>query len=451
MREKIIIIIQGNNFMFGSETIITNRRDLEKFISGLEGFVHGNDSAKQVDECLLKQPNGKSSTVSIIPGSPSKSASSVKLNIIALLAGITAIAVIGGFGVIGLLQSHSVISLPSSFHGLASLIGTIGNTPHFWSLWLIAGSGCILGSGLCGFAIAELTRKTNLKNTEASMHSSGDLKINANQLSRIPPKTKFLQTLNYDLGILIKWFDEKCSENHNRISFHNMIKNIFQKNPALLKAYENLPPTFYDDLSVYLNNIIYLLQRDPTNIKMTLEVLAEVAVACPPTWYEGIKKQLTSLQHPNVGEIQLLIWIQEIKEEIILELAQGQFDSEWHALNYARYHVGKELGLNREGLKNDPYFSKKIFKNFTKRFMIDIFKKNFTVERLIAALEIKINKEYCDGFYGMLKKAVMEIGFNEGDANSYVAENFYDEDENYNNKMNRKGIIMLLKTMGILT
>jgi hypothetical protein len=54
----------------------------------------------------------------------------------------------GVFGTVGLLHSHGLISLPASMYRLASAIGTIGNTPHHWSLWALSGGGLAIGIGL---------------------------------------------------------------------------------------------------------------------------------------------------------------------------------------------------------------------------------------------------------------------------------------------------------------
>lgn len=62
--------------------------------------------------------------------------------IIAVAVGLVATG-IGGLGAVGLLHSYGIISLPQ---WLASAIGTVGQTPHFWSLWTIAVGG-VLGGG----------------------------------------------------------------------------------------------------------------------------------------------------------------------------------------------------------------------------------------------------------------------------------------------------------------
>ena len=72
--------------------------------------------------------------------------------ILAIAIGILVVGV-GTFGGVGLLQSHGLISLP---HWLASTIGTVGNTPHFWSLWAIAAGGALAGGGLIAFGSSKI-------------------------------------------------------------------------------------------------------------------------------------------------------------------------------------------------------------------------------------------------------------------------------------------------------
>ena len=68
--------------------------------------------------------------------------------ILATVIGSLVVIGVGGFGAVGLLQSHGLISLP---HWLASVIGTVGNTPHFSSLWAIAIGGVTAGGSLMAF------------------------------------------------------------------------------------------------------------------------------------------------------------------------------------------------------------------------------------------------------------------------------------------------------------
>lgn len=88
------------------------------------------------------------------------------------------------------------------------------------------------------------------------------------------------------------------------------------------------------------------------------------ASACKPTWGEVIIRALMQLySKSSLGENQLLMWVQEAKEALLLELHEHravlkearfetinihdqQFDDEeWHIINGVKHHYGKELGL----------------------------------------------------------------------------------------------------------
>lgn len=73
-------------------------------------------------------------------------------HIVAIAVGIVVFGV-GCFGILGLLNSYSVVSLPQAF---SSFIGTIGNTSHFWSLWTISAGGITIGSLVIAFSSIKL-------------------------------------------------------------------------------------------------------------------------------------------------------------------------------------------------------------------------------------------------------------------------------------------------------
>lgn len=74
-----------------------------------------------------------------------KQRTQIKWYSVALIVTGVVLAIVGGsFGVTGLLQSHGLINLPSSW--LTQGFAIMGNTPHFWSLYVIA-IGSVLISG----------------------------------------------------------------------------------------------------------------------------------------------------------------------------------------------------------------------------------------------------------------------------------------------------------------
>jgi hypothetical protein len=92
---------------------------------------------------------------------------SKKWFIVAIVVGSLVVIGVGGFGGIGLLQSHyGFSSLPQ---WLSSAIGTVGNTPQFWSLWTMTAGGALIGGGLIAFG-AHKVRKAMLTNTKLEQH-----------------------------------------------------------------------------------------------------------------------------------------------------------------------------------------------------------------------------------------------------------------------------------------
>ncbi len=60
------------------------------------------------------------------------------------------------FGTVGLLQSHGLINLPQSFDWLKSAIEAAGNTPHYWSLWVMTGGGALIGVTVIGISSPQI-------------------------------------------------------------------------------------------------------------------------------------------------------------------------------------------------------------------------------------------------------------------------------------------------------
>ncbi|WP_420422274.1 hypothetical protein [Simkania sp.] len=88
----------------------------------------------------------------------------------------------------------------------------------------------------------------------------------------------------------------------------------------------------------------------------------ENLVACSPTWIEVTEQVYKELKGGETVETRLLLYLQQIKEDIIHELSEEmQRDGtlpniEWHGLNMGRIVIGKEIGLDRSNLKYDSTF-----------------------------------------------------------------------------------------------
>jgi len=88
----------------------------------------------------------------------------------------------------------------------------------------------------------------------------------------------------------------------------------------------------------------------------------ENRVACSPTWIEVTQQVYKELKGGHTVQIRLLLYLQQIKEDIIHELSEEIQRSgflaniEWHGLNIGRTLIGKEIGLDRSNLKYDSTF-----------------------------------------------------------------------------------------------
>ncbi|MEZ5315612.1 MAG: DUF1539 domain-containing protein [Chlamydiales bacterium] len=114
-----------------------------------------------------------------------------------------------------------------------------------------------------------------------------------------------------------------------------MIDNITKKHESIIVSWD-LPKTFFDDITVYLQNLIAILNKKPNKKRSVLIALAEASSVCPPTWYEIARREVLSLLNIHSPEDQLLQWIQEMKEEIILNVVQNKIRSDWHGINFIR-------------------------------------------------------------------------------------------------------------------
>jgi|GEM_PF-5343804 len=68
-----------------------------------------------------------------------------------------------GLGTVGLLQSHQLITLPPELSWLSSFIGTIGNTPGNWSLWVLTLASSNVGIILIALSAHKLSQKEQIK------------------------------------------------------------------------------------------------------------------------------------------------------------------------------------------------------------------------------------------------------------------------------------------------
>lgn len=106
----------------------------------------------------------------------------------------------------------------------------------------------------------------------------------------------------------------------------------------------------------------YLSEEEKRTHPSHSEDPLENRIACSPTWIEVAQQVYKELKGGGTVESRLLLYLQQIKEDIIHELSEemqrdGSLPNiEWHGLNMGRMVIGKEIGLDRSNLKYDSTF-----------------------------------------------------------------------------------------------
>lgn len=218
------------------------------------------------------------------------------------------------------------------------------------------------------------------------------------------------------------------------------------------RLYPDEPPKrelFYEQLSVFLIGIINKIESGQVSKDKEKDILMELAEAstrCCPTWLEVSAKLFAEVNdQAETVQIKLMRLIQEHKESIILEFCQQEADAQWHALNYVRNILGRELGLNTvlntydsHAAQNDAVFGKGLVKwLFLQRYE--------NINRLISSIQIMINSQkYDDSYHEFLLNEVRQQGIEEPE--NHVTNHFYNE----NYQLNEAGVNFMLRCIGIV-
>ncbi len=219
-------------------------------------------------------------------------------------------------------------------------------------------------------------------------------------------------------------------------------ENIFPDDPNVRKH-------FCEQMKIYLKVITKYIESGTLSkdkIRDILMELAEVSTRCYPTWLEVSAKIYGELSgQAETPEVQLLRYIQDYKELLILEFCQNDMEAQWHGLNFARNVAGLDLGLNVILNKFDPYAGHDDLV-FSKAIVKWLFLQRYTnTNRMIAAVLTMINaKPYQQGYFNLLQQIVQAQGI--PNSKEYIEENFYTESY----KLNERGLNLMLRTLGIL-
>lgn len=120
-----------------------------------------SSAGKTPDE--ISQPSNKQGNIGDKSVVEAKNQKSKKWFILAIVIGSIVVVGVGGFGAAGLLHVHNLVNLPQ---WAASAIGTIGHTPHFWSLWALTTGGVVGGGGFIAFGSTKIHQAKLAKKLE---------------------------------------------------------------------------------------------------------------------------------------------------------------------------------------------------------------------------------------------------------------------------------------------
>lgn len=278
--------------------------------------------------------------------------------------------------------------------------------------------------------------------------------INTETLSLAPKKITIpdLPKPLPDFSLFVDRFEELVPGSHLKASLKNelekMCSSVQKCEKVIFTDNDNARLLFYQQLR---GNLYFILQKLQSNElsdqqKVTiLQKLADAAGKCPPTWLQEASKIFNELSERADVSQSVLSIVQTYKEDLILEYMQ-YLGFQWHGLNVMRYSVGRELGLDVESAKLDPYADRIdnfIFKKFAKWFFLQRYEDT---NRLIACVQEKLAAKYDENLYDFFKDAIVKQGIEEIAAGEYIQQNFYTDDY----MVTQNGIVFLLKTLGII-
>ena len=110
---------------------------------------------------------------------------------------------------------------------------------------------------------------------------------------------------------------------------------------------------------IFLKGILDKIKSDDVTDQEKEQCLIELGEAgqvCQVTGLNVAKKWYGKLHgQEETAEMKILRIIQEYKEQIILQFVQVELKKEWHALNYVRRLIGREIGLTDSTHEHDQF------------------------------------------------------------------------------------------------
>lgn len=318
-------------------------------------------------------------------------------------------------------------------------------------------------------AVAECLSQAHQKQLETLIQSLKSLNlpslkeesISTKPPSTLPRITKKGSPKEYEglsLDELMTRYDSLCSTNKelslHRSDFKKLINKTTERDKDIFGVNPKVYHQFYDQIECCLKNILFEIKDNPKlppeKIKNVFLELAIAGGLCGARWLEESKRQFMALRlkHTTLIEHSVLQKLQSLKEDLLIELFQKQ-DTDYHILNAIRKELGEELGLDDSEVYLDiftPQLSEKTLK-VIKRLFRDVY----TPKRIINGLKERINLSLQEAFdpdlFIYLDKKIENLYPYMEDSAQYVIDHFMKKDFK---SINKKGVIFLLKEMGIL-
>lgn len=269
-------------------------------------------------------------------------------------------------------------------------------------------------------------------------------------------------------------------QSENPAVVRNQLENWLEKQVPYTSTYTHIPPNELENAKIVLERnlkVIALACADP----MVADSLKEEALGrlyaaslvCSPTWVEESDALALLFKKANTPIQKLLRWVQQVKEDLILTFIQREKFAHWHGLNYARYIMGRECGLNYEAAAFDGTVFNAVGAP-SKSECLELFVQFFSPQVFIEALTKKIRfanpikgeENGSDADINSLlaecadehaKAAGIDIQHKDYDSAIYVLNAFYDKDipeeghtQQQKYRINEEGVKQLLIQTGFL-
>ncbi len=358
-------------------------------------------------------------------------------------------------------KSHPLINVVKRIVGL---IGTV-------VLFPIVG----IGLALKAYQISDISKEnyayiTSITtNNKAKFLSKKAISIAPTPIPMLPQNDP--QVIAADLQELVNLWSSAGKDHSEFQEISNQIRSWVTDTVPDPSKYnyisQETAPAASAELQYYLKLLIIELKAK-NNQDITERVILELINAskkCSPTWLEVATREYRKLKSGNLVNQQILQYLREVKEDLIMEYAnKNEQDSQWHVINYARWILGDEFGLDRSHLDYDSVIQQKVLEDYPKEKCREIFYSIFKLEEITPRIQAKIEMEYAGTnlsiqFYGQTLSEIadkhaassgVDIESDNYDSLLYSMSTFFDLRDDKHYILNNTGVEALLEILGIV-